>query len=287
MNTISVKAGHPCCNYIADIEYARRFGKEIGRPLFSANMSLRIQILQPAKAVKAVSGESALVPVVIFVSGGGFRYPMVKVRVPWLARLAEMGFLVAMPDYRGTEHSPFPAMAEDVISAIRFMRIHAKEYGGDPNKIVLLGGSAGAHISLLAAYSEGRFSNPNDDLSISTSVSGVIDLYGPIDPFLNGNHLAAQLSHMQEEKAMQEYLEPARILKYISKEKKLPPTMILHGDADELVPINQSEILYKALIEAGKDVDFYVIKDAVHADVRFFEPEVNELYAEFIRRVTV
>ena len=107
--------------------------------------------------------------------------PQMYWRVPWAARLAERGFVVAMPQYRGAEESPFPSQVEDILTAIRFVRAHAGNYGIDPDRIVLMGGSAGAHIALLAAYAGNRFHAPDDDLSIPVNVNGVIDLYGPVD----------------------------------------------------------------------------------------------------------
>ena len=69
----------------------------------------------------------------------------------------------------------------DIRSAVRFMRKRGAAYGGNPENIFLLGGSAGAHISMLAGYHGEEFDDAADDLTVSADVSGVIELYGPAD----------------------------------------------------------------------------------------------------------
>ena len=286
MKSISVELKSPCCCYLEDVEFARRYGREVGRPNPSAGMSLKAQLLQSRQAMEG--GSHGPVPVVIFLAGGGFRRPLVKMRIPWLTRLAEKGFLVVMPEYRGFEDSPFPGCAEDVVSAVRFVRANASRYGGDPDRIVIMGGSAGAHLALLEAYAAERFGR-GDDPAVSAGVSGVIDLYGPVDLRFEGfgpGSVAERLTCCRDPERAAALLEPAVITGYISPERRLPPTLILHGDADSIVPLSQSEELYGALTRAGQDAELIVLKGAGHADMRFFEEEVQQIYAGFIRRVT-
>ena len=81
-------------------------------------------------------------------------------------------------------------------------------------------------------------------------------------------------------------LKNATALNYITQEADLPPTLIAHGSADAMVPADQSAELYQALQEAGKDVQLYIVEDAAHADRKFFQKEMMDVYAEFIHRVT-
>lgn len=286
---ISLDLKRPCCCYIPSVEYARRGGTRFGHTLDSSSRPLYLELLQPAAARNVAAGNAEPVPIVIFTAGGAFRTPLVKMRVPWMARLAELGFLVAMPEYRGTEYGSFPVMEEDLISAIRYMRRHGAEYGGDPDKIVLFGGSAGAHISLLAAYAPERFTHPGDDLSVSAAVSGVIALYGPNDPIFDGaegNPVAVRLAGSLDPDEIRRRLESAVVTRSISADRALPPTLLLHGDRDAVVPLAESERLFGALTEAGQDAELLIVEGAGHADMRFFEPEANEIYAAFIRRAT-
>ena len=289
MQTISFSTPGSLSTLIGDVEFARRLGRDIGRPLPSANLPLYLQILQPTAAVKALRGQGDPVPVVIFVPGGGFARPMSKGRVTWASGIAGKGFLTVVTDYRGYDAAPFPAPVEDLVTAIRYVRKNAALYGGAPERIVLLGGSAGGYLSLMAAYAGDQFSHPGDDRGVSCEVSGVIDLYGPVDPLFAGageGSVARRMSGARTEEEARQKLVSAQILRVIGKEKKLPPTLILHGDADPLVPVSQSELLLSALLEAGQDAEGYLVAGLTHADPRFFEEDANELYARFIRRVT-
>lgn len=281
---IQIGKCNTCVGYIPEIEYARR-------PNGPTELALHLQILKP---MNLPDGE--LLPLVIFFVGGGYRTPKVRLRLPWLTPLAQKGFVVAMPEYRGTESCCFPAMAEDACSAVRYLRTHAKRYGSDPNRIVLAGGSAGAHLALLAALAGEHFVAEGDDSSISTEVCGVIDIYGPTDCSrmeLPANDPASMLEFppMQlvkcfDQETLPKALEPTCVLRYVHERKICPPILIAHGDADKIVPISQSELLYQALCETNNEAEFYRIKGADHADFRFFQEEMMERYASFIRRVT-
>lgn len=286
---ISVGMERPASIYISDVEFARR----LRRGMIFAQIPLSLQILMPGPGTRP---EETRLPLVLFVPGGGFMSPQMYWRVPWAARLAERGFVVVMPQYRGAEESPFPSQVEDILTAIRFLRTHADNYGIDPDRIVLMGGSAGAHIALLAAYAGDRFHAPDDDLSIPVDVCGVIDLYGPADkrsmvPEDWPEEAAAasppgRLVGGLDIRKHPEAIAPTIVANYIQKNVKLPPTLILHGSADDIVPFSQSAQLADILEEAGQDVDFYRVEGAGHATPEFFQPEVIDLYEAFVHRVT-
>lgn len=287
--SISVGMARPACVYLSDVEFTRRLRRE----MIFAQEPLYLQITMP---MPGTYPEGMRLPLVMFIPGGGYMNPKMYWRVPWAARLAERGFVVAMPQYRGAEEAPFPAQVEDVLSALRFLRAHADKYGIDPDRVVLLGGSAGAHIALLAAYGGERFQASDDDRSIPVNVSGVIDLYGPVDgrgmvPDGCSEEAAAaspvgKLVGGLDIRKHPEAIEPTIVTSYVSREDKLPPTLILHGSVDDVVPYGQSELLAGALEAAGQDVDFYRVEGAGHATPEFFQPEVVDLYEAFIHRVT-
>lgn len=89
-----------------------------------------------------------------------------------------------------------------------------------------------------------------------------------------------------ERSRLEEALAPMNILQYISEDTKLPSTMIAHGDSDDIVPVEQSDMLCEALEKAGKDVEYYRIRGAGHGDPIFFGQAMMDLYEVFIRRVT-
>ncbi len=292
-HVIDVGADRPSCFLIDNLEYARRAQSAAGIGRRVLEEPLKLHLLIP---VSRPETENGLWPLVIFVVGGAFKNPKVTTRIPWLCRLAERGFAVAMPEYRGSESAVFPAMMEDIHSAVRYLRKNAARYGFDPDRIVMMGGSAGAHIAVQTAFAPADFNDPEDDLSIPVNVNGVIDIYGTSDPAALiaddadiGEWVMSfpcQLTKCFDRERLPQALAPMNLLQYVSDDAELPPVLIVHGDADSLVPIRQSELFYEALEKCGKDAEFYIVRGAEHADQIFFEKEMMDIYEAFIRRVT-
>ena len=287
---LSADRTHPACNYLHDIEFARRPNARV--PSMPDFLPLKMQILSPSHS--SLTSTDRL-PLVVFVNGGGYLSPKMYIRIPWLARLAERGYIVAMPQYRGSDVAAFPAMVQDVRTAIRFLRSHADDFSIDPDRIVLMGGSAGGHASLLATYGDERFDAPDDDLSVSAAVCGVLDLYGPTDLLQmvpkDCSELESALSFWGQWfggidiRRHPEAVAPSIVSRYLHAGVPLPPAFIAHGDADQLVPYHQSEILFDALNAAGQDVEFYCLDGADHVDPAFFTEPMMDRYADFINRV--
>lgn len=266
-----------CCGYIHDIEYARRRNRpgNPGNPY--VERPLHLELLRPAPE----QGEK--LPSLLMVPGGGFREPKVKFRLPWLSPLAERGVLVAFVEYRGMEAAPLVGMVEDIRDAVRYLHNHGAVYGGDPDKIVLMGASAGGYLALQAAYS-------------LPQVKGVIDLYGVVDfPTMAPSpdretelraSVPARLTEETELSAILKKMEENSVLHAVEAGGQLPPTLIAHGTADTIVSPEQSEMLYRALCKGGYQADLHLIKDAWHADLHFFQKEMINLYEEFLRTVT-
>lgn len=283
--------GAPVCGYIENIEFARRPAGTPGVRRMSLEQPLYLQLLRPL-----VDTTEKKLTIVVFVVGGGFHRPKVVFRVPWMVRLAERGFVVAMPEYRAGDGIGYPEAVRDVRAAVRYMRQNGPRYGGDPDRIVLMGGSAGGTLALLAAYdSAGEFDQPEDG-DVSARVSGVIDLYGMTDPtkevgtFCSADTFAnSACARMVGDHALltgMEKVENAGVIRRIRTDRQLPPTMILHGTADTTIPLEQSRLLYDALIEKDQEADLYIMEGLTHADPVFFQEEMMERYAEFIRKVT-
>ena len=193
------------------------------------------------------------VPGLIFIHGGSRSAGSRKDNGVYCRHFAQKGYVVATIDYRLSGEAPFPAAIQDVNCAIRWMRANAARLGVDPNRIGLVGGSTGAHLAMLAAYSadkgdaelQGTGGNPG----VSTRVQALVDLYGP-------NNLArarnpAMLAFLQGKTAAEapELYAKASPINYVSKDS--PPTLILHGTIDGLVPVTQSDNLAARLSEQG------------------------------------
>ena len=123
------------------------------------------------------------VPGLILIHGGSWSGGSRKHNGVYCRHFAQKGYVVATIDYRLSGEAPFPAAIQDVNCAIRWMRANAAKLGVDPNKIGLVGGSAGGHLAMLAAYSadtnDPELQGTGGHPGVSTRVQALVDLYGP------------------------------------------------------------------------------------------------------------
>ncbi|MDI6695230.1 MAG: alpha/beta hydrolase [Anaerolineales bacterium] len=207
------------------------------------------------------SGADSLLPVTVYVHGGGWssgdkRDGAGALEIPVLQ---QAGFLVAAVNYRLAPQYLFPTMIEDVKCAIRSLRAHADEYNLDPNRIGAWGGSAGGHlVALLGTSDESAGFDVGEYLEYSSRLQAVVDMFGPADfavPFAGGYKKAASVFRGFD-------VALASPITYITADD--PPFLILHGDLDRLVPLDQSQRLLAALQTAGVPAELVVVKNAGH-----------------------
>lgn len=233
-------------------------------------------------------------PLIIWVHGGGWSAGSKDGNNPAL-RFLESGYAVAAINYRLSQHAVFPAQIHDCKDAVRFLRAGAKAYNLNPDRFGAWGSSAGGHLVALLGTSGGvkelaRPDGPHKD--VSDAVQCVVDFYGPTDL----TKMAAQsganskIDHdgpkspesrliggpVQENK---EKAAKANPLTFVDKAD--PPVLILHGDADPLVPLGQSELLADALKKAGVACELVVIKGGGHGGAGFNAPANQEKVAKF------
>jgi acetyl esterase/lipase len=176
------------------------------------------------------------------------------------------GYLVVSVNYRLAPQYKFPAQIEDVKCAIRFLRAKASNYGLNPEKIGVWGGSAGGHlVALLGTTDAGAGLEGSGGYSNQSSrVRAVVDFFGPAE--LNTMFRGHQLDVMENVFGVTDpespVLKVAGPVTYISKDD--PPFLIVHGDKDAVVPLNQSQILYDRLLAAGVPAKLVVVKNAGH-----------------------
>ena len=127
---------------------------------------------------------------IIYLHGSGWHYLKKDFYTrPFFRRLAGEGYVIADVSYAMAPKARLPEMLADVYRAIAWMKSHAAELGVDPNHIVLMGGSAGAHLALLAAYAAEAPGLKPADVHEDTSVCAVVSYYGPGDLRLAQEHL--------------------------------------------------------------------------------------------------
>lgn len=182
-------------------------------------------------------------PLLVFIHGGGWRSGKRQDYLVYLLDYAEKGFVTATVSYRLKKDSVYPAAIEDVLDAVDFLYKNEETYGYDTSRVALVGGSAGAHLAMLAGYGW--------ENSQQHKVKAVVDIYGPVD--LTTSYGQTQfmvtdfIGHSYDEKP-ELYWEasPARYLK-----EDLPPTLILQGTSDNLLPPSQSDTLHVRLNRLG------------------------------------
>lgn len=143
---------------------------------------------------------------IIYVHGGAWRLMNKDMFTrPMFRRLAGQGHVVMDIEYRLAPAAGVPDMVTDVKRAVRWLKRHAAEYGVDPDRIVLMGGSAGAHLAMMAAYTarDPLFQLDGDDGS--TEVRGVVSYYGPADLLTVYNDVETARARLQRRKRIRPY----------------------------------------------------------------------------------
>jgi acetyl esterase/lipase len=225
------------------------------------------------------------VPLVVWIHGGAWQGG--NKENPPLMFLTAKGFALASINYRLSQHAVYPAQIHDCKAAIRYLRANAKAHNLDADRIGVSGASAGGHLAALLGTTAGV--NELDGTlgkhaGVSSRVQAVFDLFGPTDLSMFGN-LDAKSSPGRlvggalKEKA--DVVKAANPIAFISKDD--PPFLIIHGDKDKTVPINQSEVLHTALQKAGVPSTFIRVPDGGHGGAPFLAPEMIARIETFFR----
>jgi acetyl esterase/lipase len=258
-------------NERVDVAYGRGNGRDLLLDIFSpeARADQRTAVLQ--------------------FHGGGWRGGSRKSLAPHARLLAAEGFTAIPTEYRLTGESPWPTQIHDVKAAIRWVRANAAELGVEPDRIVLEGFSAGAHLSLLAAGTPGRpeFESDGGNAGVDTSVAAVAVFYPPTVFHAGETRERGSLAAnaLLGDDATAEEAKAASPLTYVSG--AFPPTFFLHGGADKVVPTSASVVMYDALRGAGVETDLHIFSGQTHGfdQVDVFREIVNREVALFFRRV--
>jgi len=230
-------------------------------------------------------------PLIIWIHGGAFRMGSKKNGVP-LDYVAE-GYAVASLNYRLSQHALFPAQIEDCKAAVRWLRAHARQYRLDPRRFGAWGSSAGGHlVAMLGTTGDVKALDTGEYLEESSRVQAVVDYFGPTDFLqMDAHRLPDGMAHdtpdspeselvggpIQENK---DKVARANPITYITP--SAPPFLIVHGEADPLVPHHQSELLTAALQKADVPVQFYTVEGGGHG--RFTDPKVPEMTRAFFHK---
>lgn len=205
------------------------------------------------------------VPGVLLLHGGGWRGGDRTQLRGYGILLGRAGYLCIASEYRLVPEGVWPAQVEDAKAAVRWMRANAGQLGLDADRIAVEGNSAGGHLALLVAGTpdrpelEGTGGNPE----ASSAVRAAIAVYPPslfhYGPAQRGS---VPLAAMADEPSGG-LARVASPLSYV--EAGFPPTLLIHGGADELVPVEASEVMYQALAAVGVPVELHIYAEQAHA----------------------
>ncbi len=202
---------------------------------YGAHPRQRVDLYRP----RASRAGRVRLPIIVFFYGGSWQEGQREGYAFAARAFADAGFLVAVPDYRLVPEVRFPAFLEDSATAVRWVRANAARLGGDADRIVLVGHSAGAYIAAMLAVDE-RWLGVDRQ-----AVRGLVGLAGPYD-FLPLDIPVTIAAFGQERD-----LERTQPVTFASAGD--PPALLLHGALDTTAYPRNSERLASLLRAAGVD----------------------------------
>jgi acetyl esterase/lipase len=218
---------------------------------FGPDKRNRLDVYQPTAQAHSAAQPK---PVIIFWHGGGWTdgnktfYRFVG------ATLAQLGYVTVLPNYRVYPEVRFPAFLDDAADAVRWVEQHAAEYGGDPQRIVLMGHSAGAHMAAMLALNHSYLRRASVD---TRHIIGLIGLSGPYRLAPNTQVLNTIFSAPFTATDWQ-------VIPYASADA--PPALLLHGGADSLVWPSNTIDLAAALRAQGVRASDKIYPERGHGD---------------------
>jgi acetyl esterase/lipase len=257
---------------LTDIEYAR-----------VQNTSLRLDLYKTPREQKG--------PLIVYIHGGAWRGGSKK-EMP-LKELVLDGCPVASVDYRLSTAARFPAQVHDIKAAIRFLRGRQGELGIDPSRVVVAGSSAGGHLAALVGVTNGESELEGMGGKFtkeSSSVQGIISFFGAANlttilaqstPHgLSVRVPALELLLGGQPDAKVELARLASPVFHVDNSD--PPLLLIHGDQDAQMPVNQALELQGAYEAAGCKVGLEIIHGAGHGGGEFYDEKRMVMIKKFL-----
>jgi acetyl esterase/lipase len=265
-------AGADVARHLPDIVYSRADGR-----------TLALDLHMPAGVVRP--------PLVVYLHGGAWREGS---RTQYPEFLVARGFAVASVEFTSSSIARFPANVHDIKAAIRFLRAKAGEYGYRAADIAISGTSSGGHLAALVGTTSGHaeLEGSGEHRSESSAVQAVVSWFG-------ASNLATILAQSTpfglsvREPALKLLLgglpDEVPVLTSLASpvahvDANDPPALLLHGDQDRQMPVNQMLELASAYRRAGRPIDTIVVDGAGHGGDAFYTGEPAERVVEFLQR---
>jgi len=229
-----------------DVVYGHKYG-----------MALTMDVYQPK--------EGNGIGVLFMISGGWYsRWVPTNQAVKMFEPLLVKGFTVFAVRHGSSPKFLLPEIVDDVRRSVRFVRLHAKDIGVDPNRLGVCGASAGGHLSLMLATTsdEGDPKASDPVLRMSDRVAAAVAFYPPtnLQPLVQpGSPYPDQYPALKFDPNQVDDFSP---LRHVTADD--PPTLLIHGDKDRLVPILHSEKMCEALKDKGVACELLTIEGGGH-----------------------
>jgi acetyl esterase/lipase len=284
-------AAEPTFTHTADVIYGRKYGT-----------ALTMDVFTPKKNANGAA-------VLRVISGGWYsdhRGISAGAAQPFLDR----GFTVFQVVHGSQPRFTVPEAIADMKRAVRYIRYHAKRFHIDPDRIGVTGGSAGGHLSCVlgTANDKGRLNVPDLVERMPCRVAAVACFFPPTDflnygaegkTFLEWKAVAGlkapfdfqeldpkthRFERIVDDKKIKDILRQISPIYHVSKDSA--PTLIIHGDADKPVPIEQAKSLIARLKEAGVPAELIVKKGAGHGwgDMQKDVPALLDWFDKYLKK---
>jgi acetyl esterase/lipase len=201
-------------------------------------------------------------PIVLYAHGGGYHLGHHYNAIRYLHPLAARGYVAATMTYRLEQEAPWPAPIEDAKCAVRWLRHHAAEIGGDPDRIIFAGDSAGAQLAAMTALTPGRAEGDGGWHDVSSEVQGLVLLYPPVDM---ASTAACGMAQGSDRRLLDYFGDQLDCVSPINNvHAGCPPVLTLTGTADVLTPVEDIRRFHDALEAVGVRNHLEVFPDAPH-----------------------
>lgn len=235
-------------------------------------------------------------PLVVYVHGGGWEqgtHELGRDELDIVNPLRDFGVAVASVQYRLTDkNNKFPDPVNDVTDAIRYLTANANELDIDKGRICELGGSAGAHLSLLAAFAQDKFQDDPGLINIRYDIRCIVALSTPCDFVDLSCYEGEDLTRVKalltnflgytDEQNPAIYAEASPVT-YISRNAL--PIFMAHGEKDTVVPIIQADNYYAKAIAAGMHIEYIRVLNGKHGLGSADGKPTTPLKAELLKKL--
>jgi len=251
---------------------------------------------------RPLTPSSGPLPVILWFHGGAWKMGSRASIERIIAEQLERGFAVASVSYTLSDRAQWPTQCHEAKAAIRCLRANADKLGLNPDMIIAAGMSAGGHMActlgVTAQHAElnGALGEHTEQ---STAVQGVLALYPPTDFLAVPKSFDGLLDYYADDSPVTQLLgetietaphksdlaSPLKLLNINGSAHACPPTLLLHGKADPIVPVEQSELMQAALQALGINSELVLIDGYTHGDYRFNRGEPAQRIHQFLDRL--